>query len=63
DALPLLAHIKRAAALPLTSEPVKLRGDACFALDAAATDLRGLCARSPQARRAGLDFTQPVVII
>lgn len=61
DARPLLAELKRRAALPIVSDVTRLRGDEVFALECRATDLRALQCGRPEDRRAGQEYTQKFV--
>ena len=65
DARPLLAHLKRNAALPLITKVAScslLHGD-CFDMDLRATDLWALGCASHAARAARRDFlTSPVIV-
>ena len=63
DARPLLAEIAKRAALPIASDPVKLKGDSVFEVECRATDLRALCCDGKDARRAGQEFTRKFVTV
>ncbi len=62
DAGALLTHLKNAP-LPLVSRPSALRGDDIFRYECRATDLQSLCFGAEEARRAGRDLTEKMIII
>ena len=61
DARPLLAELKRRAALPIVSDAAKLAESEIFQLECRATDLRALQCAAPADRRAGQEFTKKFV--
>ena len=63
DAAPLLRHLKETGALPLVTDPTRLRENGLFRFDRAATDLQALAMAAPEARAAGQDYTHPIVIV
>ena len=63
DARELIAELNARSALPIVSDPVKLRDDPVFQLECRATDLRALCCDDPASRRAGQEFTQKFVTV
>ena len=58
---PVLRELSRRAKLPIVSDPARLRGDECFALECRFTDLWALGAADSAGRRAGQEFTRPFV--
>ena len=52
DAKPLLAELKKRAALPIVSDPVKLKENEIFRLECRATDLRALQCDKKEDRRS-----------
>lgn len=58
---PLLRELSRRAALPIVSDPTRLRGDACFEAECRFTDLWALGEAESENRRAGQEFTRPFV--
>ena len=63
DAVPLLASIGRIAALPMVTDPMRLRGSAEFEIETRATDIWGLATDNPTYRAAGNDYRQKMVIV
>ena len=63
DAKPLLAELKKRTALPITSDPVRLKDDPVFRLECRATDLRALQCDKKEDRRSGQEFTQKFIRI
>ena len=63
DARELIKELSARSALPIVSDPVKLRDDPAFRLDCRATDLRALCCEDAIDRRAGQEFTQKFVVV
>jgi len=61
DALPLMAELKKRAALPIVSDPTRLAGNEIFHLECRATDLRALLSNDAQERKAGQEFTRKFV--
>lgn len=62
-AKPLLRAIDRAAHIPLITDPVRLRGNLCFALETHATDIWGLLTKDPTQRKAGRDYREKMMVI
>ncbi len=63
DAGPLLRRISQRAALPLVTDPMRLKGGDLFRFDCRATDLQALAMVSPEMRLAGRDFTHQIEIV
>lgn len=63
DAKPLLKTLSERAAIPLITDPVRLKGDPCFELERRATDLWGLTTRAPALRKADRDLTERMVVV
>ncbi|MBR2570611.1 MAG: nucleotidyltransferase family protein [Clostridia bacterium] len=61
-ARPLLRTIASTSSVPLISDTVMLREDACFAIERRATDLWGLSTADPELRRAGRDLTEKMIL-
>lgn len=61
DARPLLAELKKRSALPIVSDPIKLKDDPIFHLECRATELRALQCDQKKDRRSGQEFTQKFV--
>ncbi len=62
EAQPLLRAVKASASVPLVTKPADY-SDPLFALDVRAQDLWSLGCDAPALRRAGRDYTQPIVIL
>lgn len=63
SARPLIRHMQQVAALPIVTDPVPLKGDACFGLEQRATDLWGLATDHAPYRRAGCDLTECIALV
>ena len=63
DAQPLMKHIKENASLPLITDAARLKDSALFRFERGATDLQALSMAAPDARAAGRDMTEPIVIV
>ena len=59
----LFRELERRAALPIVTDPMRLRDDPIFAFDRAATDLQALAREDPACRTSGDDLTRPIVIV
>lgn len=61
----LLSEIKEKSPLTLVTKTADFRPscDSTFAYDILATDIASLCAKNPEMRRAGLDYTTSPVVI
>lgn len=63
SAMPLMRFLKENSAVPVITDPVKLKKYDCFAIENEFTDLWALSTRDPDTRRSGLDYTKRVVIV
>ena len=63
DAQPLMKYLKKNAALPLITDAARLKDNALFRFERIATDLQSLSMAAPDARAAGRDMTEPIVIV
>ena len=63
DAQPLMKYLKKNASLPLVTDASRLKDNALFRFERIATDLQSLSMASPNARAAGRDMTEPIVIV
>lgn len=62
DAAPLLTHLKEKS-LPLITKAAMLKENGIFAVEMRATDLQSLTFGAEEARRAGRDMTERIVIV
>ena len=59
----LLRQMKTAATLPVAIKPSSLRGGCIFDFNSRAEDIFALCAKAPQLRRGGRDYTTSPVMV
>ena len=58
-----MKHLRKNAALPLITDAARLKNNALFRFERTATDLQSLSMAAPDARAAGRDMIEPIVII